>query len=244
MRFLKTAILRIAAASAMLFGAYAALLNLPYPFFSYSVRAGSLILHSDQPISAAPAKHVLEMADAKLKTSPLYLPQSDHDIFICNARWRQMLFFNKHYGAGGVAPYPLTGHVFLRDASIPDNRLISPGGSPVAGDRTLDSFIAHEVAHQLTGRAIGPLRFYLLPQWAREGYADYVGKGASFDYNQSRRAFLAGAAEMDFKRSGLYSRFHLLAACLLDHQHWTVLRLLQHPPSQAAAEAAVRNEKP
>jgi hypothetical protein len=69
-----------------------------------------------------------------------------------------MLFFNKDYGVGGVAPYPVTANVFLGDARIEDNRLIGPSGAPVSGDRTLDYFIAHEITHQLTGQAIGAVR--------------------------------------------------------------------------------------
>jgi hypothetical protein len=226
-----------------MFVAYSALLCIPQPLFSFSVRAGSLILHSDQPFSAVAATHVLELAEAKLASSPIYSSGQDHNVFICNSRWRQILFFNKDYGVGGVAPYPLTANVFLRDALIEDNRLISPRGIPVSGDRTLDYFIAHEVTHQLTGHAIGPVRYYRLPQWVREGYADYVGKGNSFDYDAAKRAFLAGAPEMDWQRSGLYWRFHLLVAYLLDRQGWSVPRLLQDPPLQEVVEAAVREEK-
>ncbi|MGD0299083.1 MAG: hypothetical protein ABSE86_18410 [Bryobacteraceae bacterium] len=164
---------------------------MPQPFFSFSVRANSLVLHSDRPFSAPAAERVLKLAEAKLATSPLYSSAQDHDIFICNSRWRQMLFFNKDYEVGGVAPYPVTANVFLRDAHIEDNRLIGPRGGRVPGDRTLDYFIAHEITHQLTGHAIGPVRYLRLPQWVREGYADYVGKGSSFDYDTARRAFLA-----------------------------------------------------
>lgn len=207
MNALKTAlrrILKIVAATAGMFVAYSALLCIPQPIFTFSVRAGSLILHSDRPFSAAAAKHVLGLAEAKLATSPVYSSKQVHNIFICNLRLRQMLFFNKDNGVGSVAPYPLTDNVFLRDALIADNRLISPRGVPVSGDRTLDYFIAHEVTHQLTGHAIGPVRYYRLPQWVRDGYADYVGEGNAFDYDEAKRAFLAGAPEMDWQRSGLY----------------------------------------
>jgi hypothetical protein len=244
MRTVKAALVRIAVASATLFAAYSALLCFPQPFFSHSVRADGLILHSDRPLSEAAAKHVLALAEAKLASSPLYSIQRDHDIFICNSRWRQVLFFNKDYGVGGVAPYPLTSNVFLRDALIEDNRLVSPRGTPVPGDRTLDYFIAHEITHQLTGQAIGPLSYYKLPQWVREGYADYVGKGNSFSYSESRRAFLAGVPEMDWNRSGLYWRFHLMVAYLLDRRGWSVVQLLRDPPPQQDVEAAVRAEKP
>jgi hypothetical protein len=48
---------------------------------------------------------------------------------------------------------------------------------------------------------------------------------------------------MDWKKSGLYWRFHLLVVYLLDHQHWSVERLLKNPPPQLAVEAAVNHEK-
>jgi hypothetical protein len=148
------------------------------PFFSFSVRADNLILNSDQPFSGAAAKHVLELTEAKLARSPLYSGRQDHHIFICNAHWRQMLFFNKDYGVGGVAQYPVTANVFLRDALIEDNRLISPRGTPVLGDRTLDYFIAHEITHQLTGHAIGPVRYFQLPQWVREDMRTTLARAA------------------------------------------------------------------
>jgi hypothetical protein len=148
-------ILRIGLAAIALFAAYSGLLCIPQPLFSFSVRANSLILHSDRPFAVPAAEHVLKLVEAKLATSPLYSSAQEHDIFICNSRWRQRLFFNKDYGVGGVAPYPVTANVFLRDALIEDDRLISPGGTPVEGDRTLDYFITHEITHQLTGHAIG-----------------------------------------------------------------------------------------
>jgi hypothetical protein len=237
-------LLRIAALTILLFAVYALILCIPSPFFGHSVRAHSLVLHSDRRFSELDARHILELAETKLASSPLYSNQQDHHIYICNSRWRQMLFFNKDYGVGGVAPYPVSPHIFLRNASISDNRLISPHGKPVPGDRTLDYFIAHEITHQLTGRAIGPARYARLPQWVREGYADYVGKGTPFNYVEARNAFLAGAPEMDWKKSGLYWRYQLLVAYLLDHQHWSVMRLLQEPPAQDSVEAAIRNEQP
>jgi hypothetical protein len=239
-RKLRIALLRITLTATALFAGYSALLCMPQPFFSFSARANSLILHSDRPFSVSAAEHVLKLAEAKLATSPLYSNTQDHHIFICNSRWRQMLFFSKDYGVGGVAPYPVTSNVFLRDALIDDNRLIGPSGNPVSGDRTLDYFIAHEITHQLTGDALGPVRYLKLPQWVREGYADYVGKGSSFDYPAARRAFLGDAPEMDWKRSGLYWRFNLLVAELLDRERWSVMQLLRHPPSQQVVEAAVR----
>jgi hypothetical protein len=176
----KAASVRIVLTSAGLLVAYAVLLRAPQPLFPFSVRADNLTLYSDQLISEAAGKRVLKLVGQKLAFSPLYFLYSSrqgHNIFVCHSRWRQVLLFNKDYGAGGVAQYPVTANVFLRDALIEDNRLLSPRGNPVMGDRTLDYFIAHEITHQLTGQASGPFQYYRLPQWVREGYADYVGKG-------------------------------------------------------------------
>jgi hypothetical protein len=235
---------RITAGSVLLIAAYAGLLCTPQPLFPFAVKADRLELRSDRPFEAAAGARVLQLAEEKLARSPLFSRQASYGVYICNARWRQVLFFNKDYGVGGVAPYPLTANVFLRDAGIEENRLISPRGRAVPGDRTLDYFVAHEITHQLTGRALGPVRYLQLPQWVREGYADYVGKGDSFHYTEARRAFLAGEPEMDWKRSGLYWRFNLLVAYLLDRQGWTVERLLREPPAEAAVEAAVRGAEP
>jgi hypothetical protein len=220
---------------------YWALLCFPQPFFRSSVQADNLTLYSDQSFPPDAGRKILETVEAKLAASPLYSAQDRHSAFICNARWRQRLFFNRNYGVGGVNQYPLTTNVFLRDAVVEDDRLISPSGNIVPGDRTLDYFIAHEITHTLTVRAVGWLAYYRLPQWVREGYADYVGKGAPFDYDGARRAFLAGAPEMDWRQSGLYVRYHLLVAYLLDKQHWTVQQLLESPPEQGLVENQIRD---
>jgi hypothetical protein len=238
-----TRFIQIVGVTCAVFAAYAGLLCFPEPFFPYIVRADNLVLHSDRPFSEAAARGVLKSATAKLARSALYSSAREHNIYICNSQWRQRIFFNKDYGAGGVAQYPITANVFLRDARIEDNRLDSPSGTPVMGTRTLDYFVAHEVTHQLTGNALGPLRFFRSPQWVLEGYADYVGKGNAFDYAETKRAFLAGNANLDWKRSGLYLRFHLLVAYLLDHRRMTIPQLLANPPDQAEVEDAVRKEK-
>ena len=243
MSALKSALLRSAAGAFCLVLAYSTLLKFPQPLFSFTVSANNLTLHSDRALAEGASRRVLELAEAKLRRSPLYSKQIARDIYLCNSTWRQAVFFSFDYGVGGVAPYPRTPNVFLRDADVERNRLISPSGSPVAGSRTLDYFIAHEVTHQLTGRAVGPIRYFRMAQWIREGYADYVGKGASFNYAEARRAFDVEAPEMDWKKSGLYWRYHLLVAYLLDRRGWSVMRLLEDPPSQESVESAIREER-
>ena len=242
MKLKKRTLWKIAAAGAAVFLLYLLLLCFPQPLFQSSVQADNLSLYSDQPFPTEAARHILELVGTKLSASPLYSPHQVHVAYVCNARWRQRLFFNRNYGVAGVNQYPLTSNVFLRDAVIEDNCLIGPKGNRVPGDRTLDYFITHEITHTLTARAVGWIDYYRLPQWVREGYADYVGKGNSFNYDEAKRAFLEGAPEMDWEKSGLYWRYHLLVAYLLDKQQWSVQRLLEEPPAQESVEEAIRAE--
>jgi hypothetical protein len=244
MTYRKKFLLKIVAGLIGTVAAIALVLSIPQPFFDASVSAKNLTLYSDQPFANDSGQRVLELVEAKLAKSLLYAAEQKHQIFICNARWRQRIFFTYVYGAGGVNYYPFTTNVFLRDSIIEENCLIGPGGNRVPGERTLDYFIAHEIAHTLTGQAVGGIAYHRLPQWKREGYADYVGKGAAFDYGEARKAFLANDPKMDWAKSGLYWRFHLLVAHLLDKQHWSVQRMLTEPIEETAVEEMIRAEKP
>lgn len=244
MKFPRKILLKIGAAILGMVALVLLLLSVPQPFFTTSVNAKNLKLYSDQPFAPTAGQHVLELAEARLATSPIYFAEQNHHVFICNTRWRQRIFFNYQYGAGGVNWYPITTNVFLRDSIIEENCLIGPKGSRVPGERTLAYFIAHEITHSLTGQAVGGIAYYRLPQWKREGYADYVGKGATFNYDEAKRAFLADDPKMDWAKSGLYWRFNLLVAHLLEKQNWSVERLLEEPIEQLTVEAMIRAEKP
>lgn len=244
MAYRKKLLLKIVAGVVGIVAAIALLLSVPQPFFDSSVSAKNLTLYSDQPFATEAGQRVLQQVEAKLATSPLYSAEQKHQVFVCNARWRQRIFFTYVYGVGGVNYYPLTTNVFLRDSIIEENCLIGPSGNRIQGDRTLDYFIAHEITHTLTGQAVGPIAYHRLPQWKREGYADYVGKGAAFNYDEARKAFLANDPKMDWATSGLYWRFHLLVAHLLDKQHWSVQQMLTEPIEQSAVEEMIRAEQP
>src|SRR4029077_19837600 len=104
------------------------------------------------------------------------------------------------YKVGGIMNY-LGGHVFLRESDMAHDRLISPRGTPVAADRPLSYFIAHEIVHDLEARALPPLAFFRLPRWVSDGYADYVAR--DIDLDRALAGFKAGTPELDPARSGL-----------------------------------------
>jgi hypothetical protein len=224
--------------------AYVLMLGHPQPLFAHSVRVGNLELHSDRPFEEAAGRDVLGRVAAKLAASPLDAPDTTHHVFLCNARWRYRLFFLADLRASGLNYSPLTSNVFLRAGDIAGNRIISSRGTPVEGDRTLDYLITHEIVHTLCCRHLGSVRYHRLPQWTREGYADYVAKGSAIDYDAALRAMRAGDREMDFRRSGLYWRFHLLVAYLLEREGWSLDRLFATEFAPEAIEARVQSAFP
>jgi len=92
--------------------------------------------------------------------------------------------------------------------------------------------------HILVARELGIVKHWRLPAWKNEGYADLVAKGGDFDYEQAREQLRSGDRELDPKRSGLYLRYHLLVAYLLDHKGISVAELLnrEFDPAQLEVE--------
>jgi len=213
--------------------------NHPQPLFSWSVTEGNLSLYSDAEFLASDGEEVLLSVRDKLRNSPLYSDEEPFSAFICNRRWRRVLFLGSDRG-GGISNYPVSKHVFLSGADIEGNRLISPSGMPDLLGRALDHFIAHEIAHVLTGKTAGPIALYSYPDWIIEGYAEYAGWGDAFDLEESIRAFLQDDPRMSTPPQVPYLRYCLLVAYLLEEKGWSVEEVLATDLTQADVEAMIR----
>jgi hypothetical protein len=228
-RMLRRALLGLVAATA----AYLVLLAYPQPLFAYELTHAGLTVHADAPIPEA-MRGTLERVRSRLDRSPLDDRAWTPRIFICNAPWRFALFARQHYGVGGVADGFVGQHVFLRASDMHNDRLMGPSGQPVAADRPLSYFIAHELMHIATVRHVGRARYARLPQWVDDGYADYVAK--DIDLTAALAAFKDGTRELDPARSGLYLRYHLMVAYLLEKKAVSIASLMARPPERDALE--------
>jgi hypothetical protein len=238
-------IARVAVSSALAIvaigGGYLVLLCHPGVFFPFEFTRGEISLHSDEPIPPEPAGRILDEVERRLTRSPLGTPSRNNDlrIYICNRRWRFVLFANTRYNVGGLTYPPLSDNIFLRTARFHANRLIGHSGRETPGTRTLGYFIAHEVMHVLISRELGPVKYWHLPAWKNEGYADFVAKGGDFDYERARDQLRKGDRELDPQRSGLYLRYHLLVAYLLDHKGVSVNDLLNRDFDRKQLESEI-----
>ncbi len=218
--------------------AYVALLVFPSPLFAHARTGRFLTVHADAPIPAS-ADAVIADAEARVERSALFVPGASHDVYVCQSSWRWRLVSNRAFGSGAFAMAPIGRSVFTRPAHFDRDRLVGPSGHETPGERTLAYFLAHEITHTLTADRMG-LAFFELPAWVREGYADYVGRGPAFDYEGTRALLLAGDRTLDPAASGLYLRYVLLVAHLLDREGWPVEALLARPPARVVLEARVR----
>src|SRR5690349_20903032 len=208
----------------------------PQPAFAYHVQSGRLSLFSDKPFDTEKSKRLLAEVDRRLRLTSLDHGDGEHRIFVANSYWRARLVFLWNFGAGGVNYYPLTRNVFIRESDIDNNRVMGRAG-PVPPPRTFAYYAAHEIAHSLTGEAAGPLSYHSLPAWIREGLADYIGLAQPVDFENLIERLRADDPELDPKRSGLYLRYRLLVSYFIDHEHWSLERLLASPMPQPEAEA-------
>jgi hypothetical protein len=213
---------------------YLVLLVYPQPLFAYELSAAGITVHATRPIPEA-MRTTLERARARLDRSPLHASTKDVHVFLCDPPWLFALFARQNYRVGGIADWLVGQHVFLRESDMHNDRLISPSGRPVPADRPLSYFIAHEVMHVANVRAVGRWRYARMAQWVDDGYADYVAR--AIDFGDALQKMKEGARELDPRRSGLYLRYQLMVAYLLDKQRMPLEELLAAPPPREEVEA-------
>ena len=227
-------------------GLYIALLCCPGLCFSHAFTRGAITIYSDEPIPPGPAGQIIAEVEERLAHSPLATPArlKNLRVYICNSRWRFVLFANTRYKVGGLVYTPISDNVFLRKVRFDRNCLVGHSGKDTAPPRTISYYIAHEIMHVLVGRELGIVRHWRLPAWKNEGYADLIAKGVNFDYGQARKQLRNGDPDLDPNRSGLYLRYHLLVAYLLIHRGISVHELLngEFDPRELEAEILARDD--
>lgn len=213
---------------------YLVTLLLPQPFFAWSHDGGSIHVRSDEPIPESAAR-VISLAEARIRQSTLFDAARTYPVYVCRARWRWNYFSGFDDRSRGFQT-PLGRAVFLRAARWDENQLIGPDGSD--GPRPLDVYVAHEVTHMLVADHVGVVAERRLPVWLREGYAEYIARHDTFDYDTTRARFVAGDEGLGARDR--YWKYLLLVTHLLDREGQDVSTVLAAPPDPGEVEARVR----
>lgn len=133
--------------------------------FPHYAEIGTTKVYSTEPILPVLEQRIAR-ADQLLATSPLYEPGLRRTIVLTDGGWRWRVMAPGYWGAVAIRR-PFSSLLIFDRSDIATDRVTN-------GARTLSGTIAHESVHLLTAHRFGELRLMRMPQWKREGYADYV----------------------------------------------------------------------
>lgn len=227
-RAVKRLILCMVGCVAAIVLAFGGLIVWPTPLFAFSLTAGRITVSSDRPIPTAPGERVLRDCERLLERSPLLAKSPRYQLFVTNEDWRHRLYFIPSPEAGGISYYyGFGGHAFLSGADFDTGRLVT-WGYAATSPRTLAYYCAHELTHVVTGEHVGLIALLRMPEWLREGLADYVAIENRQSFKQLRDALGDRPVDVAMMHAyGAYPRYRLLVTYFLEKKRWPVDQLLQ-----------------
>lgn len=206
---------------------YLFLLVNPNSLFAHKYEYRNFKVYADQAITEN-IDFVIDDAISRLEKSDLYEATDQFDVYLCNDSWR-FRFFTRNGNAGGVVNFLISPNIFIRESSIETNQIIPPGGWMYSReDRPLSYFIAHEAVHSLQRKHNTFLQFST-PPFILEGYADYIAKKPNFDYERYEKLYLENDPMMN-PQSGLYLRYHLYVAYLIEKKSYSFFDIIEEQP--------------
>ena len=211
----------------------------PEPLFAYKAEYKNLSIHADRPIPEAEGIRVLVEIKERLDASPIQVGDLSMKLFVANTSWRRnWLWIIAPSMAGGFVAVPGSGNsAFLSGADFMTNELIAPSGYRPHPPRTLVYYGAHELTHVAMAEIVDPVSFYRMPEWIREGIADYVGLPRE---NASSLYAKIGENEPDIdmmRTHGVYAPYRLLVTYFVDEAGWSIDQLLESELSLEEAQA-------
>jgi hypothetical protein len=241
LRTLKRAILWASAALTAVALAVGALIVWPDPLFAFSLGAGKIVVASDRPIDAAGGERLLRDCEALLARSPLKADSRQYHVYVTNDDWRHHLFFLMRSKPLGLTYYyGFGGSAFLGGANFETGRIVH-WRYVAPPPRTLAYFCAHELTHVITGEHVGMAAFLRMPDWVREGFADYVGFEPRQPFEQLRDALGERPVHNRLMQTyGSYPRYRLLVTYFFEKKNWSVDQLLATTLSEDQALAMMR----
>lgn len=212
-------IYRIAGGSlAVILFAYLLLLYFPQPLFAYSMKYEAFDVHSREPIGAGIAD-VLNRAEARLKTSPLYDAEVKRPIYLTNGFGMYALLSHKAYNSFGNS-VPFITNVFINKADIASDRVFMNRAKN--NSRSLSGVIAHEITHIFIRQRYGTLTSMLQPNWKNEGYCEYIAGESTIPLDEGLRLWRENPADDTGYR---FTKYHAMVKYLLENEHLTVDQL-------------------
>lgn len=213
---------------------YWSLIEFPSFLFSHKYQNANLVLYSDKPIHSNIVKITGEVL-LRLNKSSLFNVNKTYEVYISNDIWRWNLLSypaNLTTRLGGFNA-GFHGNTFIRPSIISENKIIPPGNNLLdAKQRDLVYFITHEIVHGVLYDEAGYIsNFINYPRWFQDGYPDYIAK-KSFDFKDNLMQFKRNEKRLTVQ-SGLYVRYHLYMAYLMDIKKYSIKEIIKKIPDES-----------
>ena len=198
--------------------AYLLLLCFPQPLFAHQVTYRNFMVHAREPIDSDIIA-VLDRAESRLAASPINDHAVKPRIFLANST-RLYASFSLHLGASsfgkGYAALP-TANVFINRHDLAQDLVFRD--APANNARSLSGVIAHETTHLLIRNRVGYWRNLTMPDWKKEGYAEYVAGGSTLSHETGVKMW---KARPDDPTGYRYFKYFMMVKYLLEHEKRSV----------------------
>ena len=158
---------------ALLAGAvYCALTLHPAVLFSNNYVYKNMTLYTHDSLKEPPDK-LLSTVYEQISAGDFYDADRNLEIYLAGGSVEYSLLALT--GAGKFAcANPVSDKVFVASADIDKNLAYPPGGDRIGRD--LAGVISHEVVKIQLKNKFGPLNYFLMPDWKKEGYAEHLAR--------------------------------------------------------------------
>jgi hypothetical protein len=198
--------------------AYVLLLSFPQVLFAHETSYKNFNVYSREPLGQN-IYAVLDKVEARLAASEIRSQQVKPNIFLTNGfslySLLSMYIGGNSFGKG----YPVlpTTNVFINKANLDQDLVFRK--AVANNERSLSGVIAHETTHLLIRKRFGYWRNLTMPNWKKEGYAEYVAGGSTLSYEAGVKMW----KEKPQERSGYqYFKYYMLVKYLLEHDKLSV----------------------
>ena len=195
--------------------AYFLLLNFPQPLFAYSTRHEGFQIYSREPIQPG-LTPVLNSAEARLRTSPLYDTSVSPHIYLTDSHGMYALLSHKA-NKSFANSVPFIDNVIINKSDVTADRVYV--NRERNNSRSLSGVVAHEITHLFIRQRFGTIRASMMPTWKNEGYCEYVAGESTISLEEGIRLWRENPSDDTGYR---YTKYHLMVKHLLEDEKMTV----------------------
>jgi hypothetical protein len=202
-------------AAALISLGYLLLLAFPQTLFAYSAEHGKFHVYAREPMGEE-IVHVLDKAEEKLRSSPIYDADVQRDIYLTGSHGMYALLSHKAYKSFANS-VPYINNIFINKTDIAADRVIL--NREFNNTRSLSGVIAHETAHLFIRKRYGSISAALMPAWKNEGYCEYIAGDTTISSEEGIRRWRENPEDDTNYR---YIKYQLMVQHLLEREGVTV----------------------